>query len=116
MTRLRIPEKEYNKIPNKDPYVNKMLMNQIIPHKLQTATKRADDAMADLLNVAYKTKVYDFEDGIYYAMPNDPRGSQIEMMKAAALAKAKEIEAEFKNLAVAINTDSTKPTVRTPAQ
>jgi hypothetical protein len=32
VTRLRMPEKEYNKIPNKDPYVNKMLMNQIIPY------------------------------------------------------------------------------------
>jgi hypothetical protein len=31
VTRLGITEQEYNKIPNKDPFVNKMIMNQVIP-------------------------------------------------------------------------------------
>ena len=51
-----------------------MLMNEIIPIEIKTITKKADDAFGNLLNVAKTTKEYDFGDGVYYAMPKDPRG------------------------------------------
>jgi hypothetical protein len=60
-------DSEYNSIPNKDPFVNKMLMNEVIPVEIQKLTKHTDDAFANLLNVARTVKEHDFKDGLYYS-------------------------------------------------
>ena len=113
VSRLGITEMAYNQIPNKDPFVNKMLMNEIIPVEVKDITKKADDAFSQLLNAARTVKPYDYEDGVYFAMPQDPRGQQLLMIRQAAEEKTAAIEAEFKNLAIAINMDSVKATTRT---
>jgi len=49
-------------------------MNEMIPVKLKTITKKSDEAFKKILNMHTNKPAHDFKDGLYYAMPNDPRG------------------------------------------
>jgi aromatic ring hydroxylase len=80
-----------------------MIMNEIIPIEVKKTTKQADEVFGRLLNVARATKNVDYEDGVYFVMPKDPRGIQLIMRREAAEAKAKAIEAEFANLTSVVN-------------
>lgn len=41
---------------------------------------------------------HDFRDGVYYTMPDDPRGEALIRIKKKSQTKSKEIEAKFANL------------------
>ena len=79
-TRLGVSDKLYNGIKQKEPFVSKMLMNQVIPKSIKNATHKADAAFDELLNLQGSVPAYDFEDGVYFAMPQDPRGVQLLVM------------------------------------
>jgi hypothetical protein len=51
VTRLNITDAEYAMIPVKEPFINKMLMNEIIPTEIERITRMADDACSNLLNI-----------------------------------------------------------------
>ena len=74
ISRLGLSSEEFKKIPNIDPFVNKMIMNEIIPSEVKKTTKKADETFGKLLNVARSTKNVDYEDGVYFVQPKDPRG------------------------------------------
>jgi hypothetical protein len=42
ISRLGIASQQYKKIPHMDPFINKMLMNDVIPKEVQAITKLAD--------------------------------------------------------------------------
>ena len=75
-----------------------MIMNNIQPHEVKADTQKADRAFEDLLHVRKYAKNTDFGDGVYFSMPNDPRGHKLLAIQAAAEAKAKLIEEQFANL------------------
>lgn len=85
-----------------DPFINKMLMNDVIPKEVKEITKQADHTFSQQLNVARATRNVDYEDGVYFVMPKDPRGIQLILLREAAEAKAKAIEAEFANLTTVV--------------
>lgn len=72
--RLGMSADDFKKIPNIDPFVNKMIMNEIIPKDVKKTTRQADETFGRLLNVAREQKNVDYEDGVYFVMPKDPRG------------------------------------------
>ena len=82
--RLGLSADDFKKIPNVDPFVNKMIMNEIIPTEVKKITHQADETFGRLLNVARATKNVDYEDGVYFVMPKDPRGIQLIMLREAA--------------------------------
>jgi hypothetical protein len=49
--RLGVDDKLFNGIKEKEPFINKMLMNQVIPAELKNATHYADKATETLLNL-----------------------------------------------------------------
>ena len=65
---------EYDKIPKPDPFINKKILNEIIPKELAKLTQLDDQAFSKLLNIQLEAKAYDYEQGIYEALPKDPRG------------------------------------------
>ncbi len=73
-------------------------MNNIQPDEVKEETKKADKAFEDLLHARRYAKKADFEDGVYFSMPADPRGHKLLAIAAAAEAKAKIIEEQFANL------------------
>jgi hypothetical protein len=68
-----------------------------------------------MMNVSRERQI-DYGDAVYFGMPNDPRGIQLMRIRELAEAKSAQIENEFKNLAIAINTDAVRATTRTTAQ
>lgn len=83
-----------------------MIMNEILPKEVKKLTKQADETFGAQLNVARAAKKVDYEDGVYFVMPKDPRGIQLIMLREAAEAKATAIEAEFANLTTVVNQGS----------
>jgi hypothetical protein len=49
-------------------------MNELIPFPLQKATFASDLACTKMMNLNAEHKQYDFAEGVYDAMPKDPRG------------------------------------------
>jgi hypothetical protein len=84
---LNVSEKDYSQVANKDTFANKIILNNMIPVKLRKATRKADEAITALLNINKMSKDVDFGDAVYFTMPVDPRGHQIEMIKAAQRVK-----------------------------
>ncbi len=51
VSRLKVSDAEFGVIPNKDPFINKMLMNEIIPKEINKLTRMSDNACSELLNI-----------------------------------------------------------------
>ena len=101
-------------IPQKEPFIIKKLMNEIIPKSLQKDNLMANAAFSSMMLADRSIPQYDFQEGVYESMPRDPRGVQLLMIRQAAEKKAQEIERQFKNLTTVVN-DEDKPMLRTNA-
>lgn len=64
-----------------------MLMNEVIPVEIRKMTNQCDKAFTDMINVS-KGRMIDYGDGVYFGMPNDPRGQQLMRIRELAEQKA----------------------------
>ena len=48
---LKVSDAEFGVIPNKNPFINKMLTNEIIPKEKEKLTRMANNACSELLNI-----------------------------------------------------------------
>jgi hypothetical protein len=72
--RLGVPSQTYDKIPNKEPFVNKAILNSLVPKFLQHDTMLDNQGFLNMMrSLDSKTRV-NYEDGVYFGMPNDPKG------------------------------------------
>lgn len=51
VSRLKVSDAEFGVIQNKEPFINKMLMNEIIPKEINKLTRMSDNACSELLNI-----------------------------------------------------------------
>lgn len=83
-TRLGLDEITYQKVPNKDPFINKLITNEVIPQNLKKAARKHQIALTNLLNVdRTSAKPVEYGDALYFGMPEDPRGFQLMMIREA---------------------------------
>jgi hypothetical protein len=105
--RIGLSEADFQKVPNKDPYVTKALLNKIVPFDLRKATCQDNKGYSEIM-FATATHNVDYGDAVYLAIPPDPRGAQILRKLEEQQKKQEEIDKQFSNLKFVIQQNNSE--------